>query len=109
MTITLDICGTVVSFAHGHQFSGSGLPLNKAKTWWKNKMASMHPVGGSTVLCYGHWHHLQLLQDGPRTIFGCPSNDGGSRWFEERGGPTTACGTLTFVADKDGWHDLRIL
>jgi predicted phosphodiesterase len=109
MTITLDICGTVVAFAHGHQFSGSGLALNKAKTWWKNKMASMHATGDARVLVYGHYHHLQVLQDGPRTIFGCPSNDGGSRWFEERGGPTTACGTLTFVVDKDGWRDLAIL
>jgi hypothetical protein len=109
MTITLDVCGTVVSFAHGHQFSGSGLALNKAKTWWKNKMASMHATGDARILCYAHFHHLQVLQDGPRTIFGCPSNDGGSRWFEERGGPTTACGTLTFVVDKDGWRDLAIL
>jgi hypothetical protein len=109
MTITLDVCGTVVSFAHGHQFSGSGLALNKARTWWKNKMASMHATGDARVLVYGHYHHLQVLQDGPRTIFGCPSNDGGSRWFEERGGPTTACGTLTFVVDKDGWRDLAIL
>ena len=109
MTITLDICGTVVAFAHGHQFTGSGLPLNKAKTWWKGKMAAMHPTGDAAVLVFGHYHHLQALQDGPRTIFGCPSNDGGSRWFEERGGPTTACGTLTFVTDKDGWHDLRII
>jgi len=109
MTITLDVCGTVVAFAHGHQFTGSGLPLNKAKTWWSGKMRAMHPTGDAQVLVFGHYHHLQVLQDGPRTIFGCPSNDGGSRWFEERGGPTTACGTLTFVADKDGWHDLRIL
>jgi hypothetical protein len=109
MTITLDVCGTVVAFAHGHQFTGSGLPLNKAKTWWSGKMRAMHPVGDAAVLAYGHFHHLQCLQDGPRTIFGCPSNDGGSRWFEEKGGPTTACGTLTFVCDKDGWHDLRVL
>jgi predicted phosphodiesterase len=109
MTITLDVCGTVVAFAHGHQFTGSGLPLNKAKSWWSGKMRAMHPTGDAQVLVFGHYHHLQVLQDGPRTIFGCPSNDGGSRWFEERGGPTTACGTLTFVADKDGWHDLRIL
>jgi hypothetical protein len=109
MTITLDVCGTVVAFAHGHQFTGSGLPLNKAKTWWKGKMAAMHPVGDARCLVFGHYHHLQVLEDGPRTIFGCPSNDGGSRWFEERGGPTTACGTLTFVCDGDGWHDLRIL
>ena len=109
MTITLDLCGTVVTFAHGHQFTGSGLPLAKAKAWWKGKMAAMHPAGDSSVLCFAHWHHLQVLQDGPRTIFGCPSNDGGSRWFEERGGPTTACGTLTFVCDKDGWHGLQVL
>ena len=36
MTITLDICGTVCSFAHGHQFGNAGgLPLNKARNWWK--------------------------------------------------------------------------
>jgi len=109
MTLTLDVCGTVVAFAHGHQARGSGIPLAKLRTWWKGKMAAMHPVGDATVLVFGHYHHLQVLQDGPRTIFGCPSNDGGSRWFEEQGGPTTACGTLTFVADQDGWHDLRIL
>jgi len=109
MTLTFDICGTIVSFAHGHQFAGSGMPLQKAQTWWKGKMLAMHPAGDASVLCFGHFHHLQVLQDGPRTIFGCPSNDGGSRWYEERGGPTTACGTLTFVCDENGWHDLRIL
>jgi hypothetical protein len=109
MTITLDICGTVCSFAHGHQFRGTGLALNKAKSWWKDKMASMHATGDARVLVFGHYHHLQVLQDGPRTIFGCPSNDGGSRWFEESGGPTTACGTLTFVADAAGWSELAIL
>jgi predicted phosphodiesterase len=109
MTLTLDVCGTVVAFAHGHQFGRGQLPLGGARKWWQGKMAALHPVGDASVLVYGHFHHLQVLQDGPRTIFGCPSNDGGSRWFEERGGPTTACGTLTFVADKDGWHDLRIL
>ena len=72
-------------------------------------MAAMHPVGDARVLTFGHYHHLQVLQDGPRTIFGCPSNDGGSRWFEERGGPTTACGTLTFVTQSGGWSDLAIL
>jgi hypothetical protein len=109
MTVTLDVAGTVVAFAHGHQFNGGAVPLAQAKNWWKGKMAAMHPVGDAAVLVYGHYHHLQVLQDGPRTIFGCPSNDGGSRWFEERGGPTTACGTLTFVTQAGGWSDLAIL
>jgi len=109
MTITLDVSGTVVAFAHGHQFAGGGLPLAKARSWWKGKMAAMHPAGDADVLVYGHYHHLQVLQDGPRTIFGCPSNDGGSRWFEEQGGPSTACGTLTFVCGADGWSNLAVL
>jgi predicted phosphodiesterase len=109
MTVTLDVCGTVVAFAHGHQFGGSGLPLNKARTWFKGKMEAMHPVGDARVLVFGHFHHLQVLSEGPRTIFGCPSNDGGSRWFTERGGPVTACGTLTFVCDAGGWSDLAVL
>lgn len=109
MTITLDISGTVVAFAHGHQFAGGGLPLAKARGWWKNKMASMHATGDATVLAFGHFHHLQVMQDGPRTIMGCPSNDGGSRWFEEQGGARTVCGTLTFVCQDGGWSDLAVL
>jgi len=109
MTITLDVAGTVVAFAHGHQMNGAGIPLAKARRWWQGKMAAQHPVGVAAVLVYGHYHHLQMLQDGPRTLMGCPSNDGGSRWFEESGGPTTACGTLTFTCDADGWDDLKVL
>jgi len=109
MTLTLDVCGTTVAFAHGHQFRTSGIPLTKALGWWQGKMGAMHPVGDASVLCYGHWHHLQLLTEGPRTIMGAPSLDGGSRWFEEGGGPATACGTLTFVCEGGGWRDLDVL
>jgi len=109
MTVTLDVCGTIVTWAHGHQFGNGSLPLDKARRWWQGKMAAQHPAGDATVLVYGHWHHLSLMTDGPRTIMGCPSNDGGSRWFEEQGGPTTACGTLTFVCEGGGWRDLAVL
>ena len=86
-----------------------GMPLQKLRRWWQGKMSAQHPVGDAAVCVFGHYHHLQVLQDGPRTLLGCPSNDGGSRWFEESGGPTTACGTLTFTCDVDGWDDLKVL
>ena len=53
MTVTLDVAGTIVTWAHGHQFGGSGLPLAKARSWWQGKMAAMHPAGDSSVLVYG--------------------------------------------------------
>ena len=112
MTITLDLAnsGYVASFAHGHQAkSGGGGPQNKLKNWWEGKMSARHPVGDADLLVSGHYHHLQVVQDGPRTWMQCPANDGGSRWFEEAGGPTTVCGTLTFVTEPDGWSELAIL
>ena len=109
MTITLDICGQVVGFLHGHQARRGSTPQAKLQNWWRGKMASQHPIGDAQILVSAHYHHLTVVVDGPRTWMQCPANDGGSRWFVEQGGATTACGTLTFVVDRSGWSDLAIL
>lgn len=109
MTLTLDVAGTIVGVAHGHQARGGSGPQQRLARWWRDKAQARHPIGDADVLVSGHYHHLQVVQDGPRTWLQCPSLDGGSRWFEEQGGPTTACGTLTFVCDADGWDHLMVL
>ena len=109
MSLTLDVAGTVVTFAHGHQFRGSGPPQKKAEAWWKGKQAARHRSGDADVLVWGHYHHLVCVEDGPRTYLQCPAMDGGSRWFEEGGGSRTRTGTLTFTVDQDGWDDLKVL
>jgi len=109
MTITLDISGTVVAFAHGHQARGGGSPQAKLHRWWTGKQHAQHPVGDASILVSGHYHHLHVVEDGPRTWMQCPANDGGSRWFEEGGGGETRCGTLTFVVDQNGWSNMEVL
>lgn len=109
LTVTLDIAGTVVAFAHGHQAGKGTTPQQKLERWWQDKMKARHPVGDADVLVTGHYHHLTLVQDGERTWMQCPANDGGSRWFEERGGSKTKQGTLTFTVDRHGWSDLAVL
>lgn len=109
MTLTLDVAGTVVAFAHGHQARGGGTPQQRLARWWRDKAQTRHRVGDADVLVTGHYHHLQVVQDGPRTWFQCPALDGGSRWWEEQGGATTACGTLTFVCDAEGWDHVKVL
>ena len=109
LTLTLEVAGTIVGFAHGHQArSGSG-PQAKIAKWWRDKAAARHRIGDADVLITGHYHHLQLVQDGPRTWFQCPALDGGSRWWEEQGGATTKTGTLTLTVDAAGWDHVRIL
>lgn len=109
MTLTLDVAGKVVGFAHGHQARGSGTAQQKIGRWWEAKMKAQHRIGDADILVTGHYHHLVLVQDGPRTHMQCPANDGGSRWFEEQGGPETLCGTLSFTVDAGGWANLELI
>ena len=109
MAAVVELSGQKLAFAHGHQARAGSGPAGKLKNWWQAKMYTDHPVGEAKILVSGHYHHLQVVQDGARTWFQCPANDGGSRWFEEQGGATTRCGTLTFTVDEDGWDDLKVL
>ena len=114
-TITLDLSGTVVGFAHGHQFRGGAAPQGKALRWWSNKAMSREPIGDCDILVSGHFHHLQVhgegVADSPkgRTWFQCPALDCGSDWWEHQGGAPTQQGTLTFTVDADGWANLAVL
>jgi hypothetical protein len=108
LSLTLDIAGTVVSFIHGHQARRGASPQLKQLNWWKDKAHAQHPVGDAAVLCTGHFHHLQVLEDGPRTWFQCPAL-AQSRWWEEAGGAATKVGTLTFTVGPDGWDNMRVL
>ena len=114
-TITLDLSGTIVGFAHGHQFgSGSG-PQGRALRWWADKAMAREPVGDCDVLVSGHYHHLQVhaegVADSPkgRTWMQCPALDPGSEWWEHQGGAPTQQGTLTFTVDQNGWGNLAVL
>lgn len=114
-TVTIDLSGTIVGFAHGHQFgSGSG-PQGKALNWWKRMAMNRSAVGDADVLVSGHYHHLQVMSEGVtdspkgRTWMQCPALDCGSDWWEHQGGSPTRQGTLTFTTDPRGWSDLAVL
>jgi hypothetical protein len=107
MSVTLDICGTIVAFAHGHQFPKK--KDNFAWEWWDGQSRGMKPAGDATILVSGHRHYLSIQRKGVRTWMQAPTNDSGSTWFENVTGETTVPGTLTFVVGSDGWSDLHVL
>jgi hypothetical protein len=110
LTLTLDVHGTILGLAHGHQArKGGTTAAAKIRTWWKDQAYGMRKVADATILVTGHYHHLSILTEGTRTHMQAPSLDGGSQWFTETAGVKSAPGLLTFTVSELGWDDLRVL
>ena len=112
--LTLDVSGTIVGLAHGHQFrTGGRYSHQKAVAWLSGQAFGMTDMGDSDILISGHFHHLFVVNEGKRTLMQCPSLDGGSEWFENLTGKSSFAGTLTFSI-TDGktqlpWDNLKVI
>lgn len=107
LSVTLDVCGTIVAFAHGHQF-----PKKKnefAWEWWDGQARGMKPAGDASVLVSAHRHHFVAQQRGVRTWLQSPTLDSGSTWFENTTGEASKPGVLTFTAGDGEWDHLKLL
>lgn len=103
LTLTLDINGTVVGLAHGHQTRG------RTHDWWAKQAHGVQPIGDATLLLTGHYHHLKVEQAGVKTWIQMPSLDGGSTWFRHRTGQDAPAGLVTMLVGNGGWSDLAII
>lgn len=105
-TVTLDVAGTPIGLAHGHDAPKS----DRVPEWWKGQSFGREPIGEARVLITGHWHHLraQQLADG-RLWLQAPTLDNGSDWWAEKSGDQSEPGMMVLSVTKDGWDDLRIL
>ena len=110
LTLTLDVYGTVVGLAHGHQARrGGSNAVGKVENWWAKQALGMQPVSDATLLLTGHYHHLAMSTHGARTHIQAPSLDGGSQWYKEVAGVDAPTGILTLVVDSNGWDDMKVL
>lgn len=100
LTLTLDVCGTAVGLAHGHQFRGGW------EKWWAGQAHGRQPIGDADLLLAGHLHHW-VSQDtgGGKTFIQVPALDGGSTWFRHGNGEEARAGMVTLVVGEGGWLD----
>jgi predicted phosphodiesterase len=102
LTVVLDVAGTVVAHAHGHQWRPG-----KHFEWWRgqafSKTSAMHQAD---LLVAGHLHHEHVDSDGPRTFIQPPSMESESTWWRHAKGTTGAPGLIVAVT-KDGRTDIK--
>lgn len=102
LTMVLDICGTKVGLAHGHQF-GSGPAPVAAQKWWQGQAFGQQVVGDASILVTGHRHHFAVVEEGGRVWIQAPTQDSGSPWFTQVSGRPSRPGQLVFTVDENGW------
>lgn len=100
-TLAIDLGGTIVAMAHGHQARDMG-------KWWHGQATGKTPVGSADVLFTGHFHHFKANQVGPRLWVQVPAMDGGSAWFRDKSGLESPTGIVSMVVG-DGYDPRRDL
>lgn len=105
LTLTLDVCGTVTGFAHGHQFSRGAEGWKK---WWQGQSHGRQPVGDADLLLAGHLHHLKVVQ-GARTFVQVPALESESTWWRHKTGEVSPAGIVTMLVGGGGWSGLEVL
>lgn len=111
-TLALDVCGTVVGLAHGHQVSRPHL----IPDWWAKQTHGGQNIAQASILVTGHFHSFQTQATGrdpwhnrEKRWFQCPTLDNGSDWFRSIAGEDSDPGLLVFTVDENGWDNLRVL
>lgn len=103
-TLAIDLGGTVLGLAHGHQAKDMG-------KWIAGQATGRTPVGYADVLMTGHFHHFRADQIGPRLWIQVPAMDGGSAWFRDKSGLESPTGIVSLVVgpEYDPRRDLAVL
>jgi hypothetical protein len=78
-TLAVNLSGTLVGFAHGHQ-------IRDPQKWWQGQALGNTAVGQAEVLISAHFHHYAVKQLNHRLWVQTPALDGGSHWFADRTG-----------------------
>src|SRR5690606_9521314 len=101
LTVTVDVSGTILGLAHGHQFGRD--PLR----WWDEQAGGRQPIGDADVLLAGHLHHLRVQDHGGKRLFvQLPALDGGSNHYRHRHGQHSPSRAVTFWTADGRVHDL---
>ena len=101
LSISIDVCGTIVGMAHGHQTRGSKHAATRVWDWWTSQQMGRRPVADADVLVTGHFHYLSVVCNGGRIHIQVPPLDSASDWFAEQYGMETTAGVVTFTVGPD--------
>jgi hypothetical protein len=103
-TLAVDVDGTVVGLAHGHQWRGPAAGLHK---WWAGQSHGRTAVGAADILVTGHRHHFYAEVGGANRLgLVAPALVDTDAYWRDGHGDESAPGMIGFIAGAGSWSDL---
>jgi len=96
MTVTLDVAGTRIGHAHGHQWRPG-----KHFDWWEGQAFGGSPLRDADLLMAGHLHHFHVDTKGPRMFLQPPALESESTWWRHATGDSGHPGIVVAIT-RDG-------
>lgn len=104
-TVAVDVLGTKIGLAHGHQVSNP----NNIEGWWTKQVFGAQATAEADILLTGHFHTFRAQPIGRSLRTGknrwwlqAPTLDNGSDWFRNLQGSDSDAGLLVFQVDENG-------
>lgn len=92
LTTTIEIAGTKITHAHGHQW-----PKGKHWDWWRGQSWGGHAPGEADILIAGHFHTGAYEQQNQKYYIRTPSFEQESTYFRHRTGLVGNPSAVTFL------------
>lgn len=92
LTKVVEIAGTRIAHAHGHQWN-----RGKHWEWWSGQHWGGHEVGSADILLCGHFHTGTYEQENFKHIIRTPSFEQESTYFRHRTGKIGNPSAVTFL------------
>jgi len=103
LVVCVDVAGTTVGVAHGHQ-SRTG----QMGKWLAGQAQNRQPIGTADLVISGHYHHLRVEALAATTWIQVPALDGGSTWWRHAGNTEAPPGMVSMLVGGGAWRNLEL-
>jgi predicted phosphodiesterase len=95
--LVVDIEGTVMVLAHGHQWS-----RGKSMDWWASQSFNLQPAQAGHILVHGHEHEFSIKSKRDRLVLCTPTMESESTWWKHKTGDMAKRGAILMFTKPGG-------
>lgn len=95
--LVVDIQGTVMVLAHGHQWA-----RGKSMDWWAGQSFNLQPAQAGHILVHGHEHEFSIRSKRDRLVICTPTMESESTWWKHKTGDMAKRGAILMFTQPGG-------